>query len=118
MGLNLHAGSGNATLNGGAGNDAFTGGTGQVLLNLGSGADTITFGNGASTVTGGATDQFVVPVGCTGTAVITNWTAQDSLVSQGGGSPAIVSNHVLGGSTYLGFQGGAQIELVGVSHFP
>ncbi len=113
QGLNLHAGSGNVTLNGGTGNDEFTGGAGLALLTLGAGADTITFGNGTTTVEGGTTDRFVIPVGCTGTAVIMNWSSQDSLVG-----PAIVSDKVTGGSIYLGFQGGAQIELVGVSHFP
>jgi hypothetical protein len=109
----INAGSGNVTLNGGAGHDVFVGGGGMALLNLGSGADTITFGNGATTVQGGTADSFVVPVGCTGSAVIMNWSSQDSLAS-----PAIVSDKVEGGSTYLGLQGGAQIELVGVSHFP
>jgi hypothetical protein len=117
-GLNLVAGSGNVTLNGGTGNDAFTGSAGSAVLNLGNGGDSITFGNGATTVSGGVADKFFVPGGCTGTATILNWTSQDSLLSPGGSNPTIVSDNVVGGSTYLGLLGGAQIELVGVAHFP
>jgi hypothetical protein len=117
-GLDLVAGSGNVTLNGGSGADVFTGGSGSAVLDLGSGADRITFGNGGTTVSGGVADTFIVPVGCTGTATILNWTSQDSIGTPGFSTPAIVSDKVIGGSTFLGFQGGAQIELVGVSHFP
>jgi hypothetical protein len=117
-GLNLMAGGGNVTLNGGSGNDAFTGGAGKAVLNLGSGGDSITFGNGATTVSGGVADKFFVPGGSSGTATILNWTSQDSFVTPGAAAPAIVSDQVIGGSTFLAFQGGAQIELVGVSHFP
>jgi hypothetical protein len=110
------AGSGNVTLNGGAGSLSFTGGAGHAQLHLGSGADTVTFGGGATTVSGGVADTFVVQTGCDGTATILNWTQGDQFVTPGQASPCIVSDSVVGGSTFLGFAGGAQIELVGVSH--
>jgi len=116
VGLNLMAGSGNVTLNGGTGNDVFTGGSGQAQLLLGNGADTITFGNGASTVHGGIGDMFQVAVGSHGTASILNWSAQDSFAAPSATSAAITSDSVIGGSSFLTFAGGAQVELVGVTH--
>jgi hypothetical protein len=117
-GVNLMAGSGNVTLNGGAGTDVFVGGSGAAQLNLGAGPDTVTLGNGSTTITGGTADVFVVPAGCDGTAMIQNFTAQDSFAGAGQGGSAIVSESVGGGGCWLSFSGGAQIELVGVSHFP
>ena len=110
QGLTLMAGAGNVTLNGGAGTDVFTGGSGTAQLNLGSGADTITFGSGSTTVSGGTADTFVLPGGCAGSATILNWTAQDSFTTQA------TTDSVAGGSTYLTFSGGEQIELVGITH--
>jgi Ca2+-binding RTX toxin-like protein len=116
VGVNVVAGSGNVTLNGGTGADVFAGGAGRAVLNLGGGADTITFGNGATTVNGGANDTFVVPVGDTGTAVITNWSAGDHFAASGGSEAALASATVSGGNYVMSFAGGAQIELVGVTH--
>lgn len=110
-GVCLSAGSGNITLNGGAGNDSFKGGSGQAQLNLGGGADTVTFGTGAVTVNAGGADLFVVTPSSAGTAMIVNWSSGDTI---SGASP--VSQTVTGGSTLLTYQGGLQIELVGVSH--
>jgi len=111
-GLTLIAGSGNVTLNGGSGTDHFTGGTGACVLNLGAGADVVTLGDGSATIAGGSADIFVVPAGCDGTAVIQNYSAQDSFEGA-----AITGQSVGGGGCWLSFAGGAQIELVGVSHF-
>ena len=108
------AGAGNVTLFGGAGQDSFAGGGGQALVMLG-GHDTVSLGAGLLTVQGGSSDVFVVPQGGAGTLVITNWSAQDSLVTPGQSAPAIVSQTVSGGSDWLSFAGGAQVELVGVT---
>jgi hypothetical protein len=113
-GVDLTAGGGNVTLNGGAGNDCFHGGGGQAQLNLGGGADTITFGSGAATINAGGADLFNVTPESSGTAIINNWTAGDSI----GGTAAPVSETVTGGSLMLTYQGGQQIMLVGVTHFP
>ncbi len=110
------AGTGNITLTGGAGQDSFAGGGGQALITLG-GNDTVSLGAGLLTVQGGSSDVFVVPQGAAGTLVIDNWSTQDSLVTPGQASPAIVSQTVSGGSDWLGFAGGAHVELVGVTHF-
>ncbi len=110
------AGSGNVTLFGGAGHDSFAGGSGQALVMLGD-ADTVSLGAGVLSVQGGASDVFVVPQVGAGTLVIANWSAQDSLVTPGQAFPAIVAQTVSGGSDWLSFAGGAQVELVGVTHF-
>ncbi len=125
-GVLFTAGSGNATLNGGSGSDVFNGGSGSALLNLGSGADTVRLGSGAMTVNGGAADTFIVTGGATGTLVVENWTAQDRLVDDatvhGGGfggqtDPAIASQSVVDGSTWLTMTSGAHVELLGFTHF-
>jgi hypothetical protein len=117
-GVQLGAGSGNVTLNGGAGNELFTGGSGQAQIWLGGGQDTVSFGSGLTTVHGGVADVFLAPTNG-GSAVILNWNAQDTLAGAGSihATPAITSQSVVNGSTYLSFVGGGQIELAGVSHF-
>ncbi len=110
------AGSGNVTLFGGAGHDSFAGGSGHALMTLG-GDDTVSLGAGLLTVQGGTADVFAVPVGASGTLVIDNWSAQDSLVTPGQAAPDVVSQSVSGGSDWLSFAGGAHVELVGVAHF-
>lgn len=125
QGVVFTAGSGNVTLNGGAGDDVFTGGAGSALLNLGSGADTVTLGSGTIVAQGGLADSFIVSAGASGTLIVQNWGSQDRLVTadathgagQGGADPAILSQSVVGGSTWLALSGGAHVELVGVTHF-
>ncbi len=109
------AGAGNITLSGGAGQDSFAGGSGQALITLG-GDDTVSLGAGMLTVQGGMSDVFVVPQDAGGTLVIDNWSAQDSLVTPGQSSPDVLSQSVSGGSDWVDFAGGAQVELVGVAH--
>jgi len=117
-GVQVGAGSGNVTLNGGAGNELFTGGSGQAQIWLGGGQDTVSFGSGLTTVHGGVADVFLAPTNG-GSAVILNWNAQDTLAGAGSihATPAITSQSVVNGSTYLSFVGGGQIELAGVTHF-
>jgi hypothetical protein len=117
-GVSLTAGSGNVTLNGGNGNEQFTGGSGQAQLWLGSGSDTVSFGTGLTTVHGGMNDTFLIPTNG-GSAVILNWNATDTLAGASGTSAtaAITAQHVIGGSTFLSFVGGGQIELSGVTHY-
>lgn len=116
-GLSVVAGAGNITLTGGIGDDQFVGGTGAALLNLGAGADTITLGAGSITVFGGGHDSFLVPQGARGTLVVQNWSAQDTLSTPGQAALSITADSVVGGNTWLTLAGGAQIELVGVTHF-
>jgi hypothetical protein len=114
-GVTVTAAAGNVTLTGGAGQDSFAGGSGQALITLGN-QDTVSLGAGAVTVQGGTADAFVVPQDATGTLVVMNWSAQDSIVTPGQAAPAISSQTVSGGNTWITMVGGAHIELVGVTH--
>jgi hypothetical protein len=117
----IFGGAGPLVVDAGARGLSLTAGSGNVTLNGGTGADTVTFGGGAITVIGtmagsGGADIFVVPAGTAGTGTILNWSAQDSFAAAGPGVAAIVADSVTGGCSFLTFQGGAQIELVGVSY--
>ncbi len=108
----VQAGSGNLTLVGGSGQDSFAGGSGAALITLGTN-DTVSLGAGMLTLQGGTADHFVVAQDAHGTMMILNWSPDDSLVAAGQAAPA---QSVSGGSDWLNYASGAQVELVGVGH--
>ncbi len=116
----VHGGAGSLVVTSGAAGTDLLAGAGNVTLNGGTG-DTVHLGTGGITVQGGTAEQFVVGDGATGTLVVDNWSAQDTLLTPNGtlgaGDPDLVSQAVVGGSTWLHLAGGAQVELVGVGHF-
>ena len=118
----IHGGSGALLLTSGAAGIDLLAGSGNVTLNGGTG-DSITLGAGAVTVQGGTAEHFLVAAGATGTLVVDNWTAQDTLqtangaLGVGSSDHDLVSQVVVNGSTWLHLAGGAQVELVGVGHF-
>ncbi len=68
------------------------------------------------TVQGGAADLFVVPQDSAGSLTVTNWSAQDGFATPGLASTVFSNEQVVGGNLWLTTDGGAQVELVGVTH--
>ncbi len=118
----IHGGAGSLLVTSGAAGIDLLAGAGNVTLNGGTG-DSIALGSGAIKVQGGSAEHFIIGAGASGTLVVDNWTAQDTMVTQNGtlgagmADPDLVSQAVVNGSTWLHLAGGAQIELVGVGHF-
>ena len=117
------AGSGSETVNGAGSSQSMVmfGGTGNDLLIGGSGADTIIAGSSASTISGGAgADLFEVLAsngGAAASAVITDFSASDTLLINGyGASAAQITNNInaAGGNSFL-LTDGTTITLVGTT---
>jgi Ca2+-binding RTX toxin-like protein len=117
-GVNVAAGSGNATLIGGSGDDTFFGGSGPVSISGGAGSNIFNAGFGNETLNGAgsSTNTFNFTVGgSAATYDVTSFVAGDTIHIAGYTSTEVLAASTFtGGNTIISLNGGlVKIELMG-----